>query len=62
LFSNWWKQCSFSDNPNAQKWRRRAFLKIDRKKLVGRRQGFCLQNKNNIIFFTIHVKTEDQEK
>jgi len=52
LFSNWWKQCSFSDNPNAQKWRlRRACLKVHRKKMVGRRQGFCLQNKNNILFY-----------
>jgi hypothetical protein len=47
LLSNWWKQCSSSDNPNAQGWRlRRAFLKIHRKvfSLAGGKASVCEKN------------------
>ena len=40
-----WKQC-WATNFNAQKWHlQRAFLKTNRKKIVCRRQGFCLQKR-----------------
>jgi len=50
LLSNWWKQCSLSDNPNAQKWRlRRAFLKIHRKdfSLAVGKASVCKKSQNN---------------
>jgi len=63
LLSNWWKQCSLSDNPNAQKWRlQRAFFKIHRKdfSLAGGKASVCKRNVK-LILNTIHVNMKNQE-
>jgi hypothetical protein len=61
LLSNWWNQCSLSDNPNAQKWRlQRAFFKIHRKdfSLAGGKASVCKRNVK-LILNTIHVNMKN---
>jgi hypothetical protein len=64
LLSNWWKQCSLNDNPNAQKWRLQGtLLKIHRKdfSLAGGKASVC-KKQNNIFSDTIYEKNEKPRK
>ena len=64
LLSNWWKQCSLNDNPNAQKWRLQgALLKIHRKdfSLAGGKASVC-KKQNKIFSDTIYEKHEKTRK
>jgi len=63
MLSNWWKQCSLNDNPNAQKWRLQgALLKIHRKdfSLAGGKASVC---KNKTKYFqTPYMKKTKTKK